>query len=589
MKLIHKCIFFLVLVALLQIAVFGVFSFLLAESEAKLEQARYSVLTANRATALNRGVQEWASMMLLASMSKRPEFKLRYKHLCAEIPIEFDNVQKEVSGNKEDSADISKAKEKILYLMAGIEEMRSRLLTSPDVANIMRIKQYIELAGHGHLSDAGEALVRVLQRHKMTASSLGKLQRDRQEKFRLVLASGIIVSLFSMSCLVVGFSRGVNERLGLINENFLLFRRRAPLKPAMGKGDEICTLDSSFRELARELEDASEKDKAVFTHLPAGLITCRADGTIQSLNPAAETLLGLLSTEAEGRPVTTLLADEPSLINADTHLSSGKHYFATPKDPRAPVEVTVSSFRLKESPMLLFALVDVSAKEEVEQMKQEFLSIVSHDLQTPLTSIKLSLTMLKEGEICPLNEASKKILDVAAREADRLVRLTRDLLDLARAESGNVILRRQVVSTAAVVEQAIGAVLAAAAQKQIELIDRSADIEVNVDPDRICQILVNFLSNAVKYSPAATTVTIEVARKDEWVVFSVIDQGRGIPQDQVGLVFERFRQVYSDDAAKGSGLGLAICKLFADSHGGTVSVESEEGKGSRFMLSVPVA
>ncbi len=577
------------MVAFLQIAVFGICSYMLAQSELKVGQSRYSAMTANRAVALTRGIQEWASSMLLTAMSRKPEFKIRYKQLCAELPAEFENVEKQVSGNKEDAEDIEKARKGMLFLMTGIEEMRARLLESPDLANFIRAKQYVELSGSGHMRDSSDALARVVQRHRVRSSVLAQLERDRQEKFRLVLASGILLSLFSLTAIVLGFSRGINKRLTLINENFLRFRNNQPLHAPISGGDEICTLDNSFRELARELEEASEKDKAVFTHLPAGLITCYADGTIQSLNPSAERLLGITNESVTDKLIESLLdPDDHRVRDNETHLAPGKYRFLTANGYCCPVELTVSSFRLRETRMLLFAIVDISAKEEVERMKQEFLSIVSHDLQTPLTSIKLGISMLQEEEICQLTNESRRVLNVAGRETDRLVRLTKDLLDLSRAESGNIVLLKEPVSAAAIVEQAVGAVFQAAIQKSVRIIDKSIDLEIDVDPDRICQILVNFLSNAIKYSAPSTVVEVKVERVGKNVLFSVMDQGRGIPTDKIVQVFERFKQVYDADSSKGTGLGLAICKLLAEAHGGSVSVESELGKGSTFTLSIPV-
>jgi two-component system, OmpR family, sensor histidine kinase VicK len=254
-----------------------------------------------------------------------------------------------------------------------------------------------------------------------------------------------------------------------------------------------------------------------------------------------------------------------------------------------PVELTVSSFHLKEARMLLFGILDVSAKEEIERMKQEFISIVSHDLQTPLTSIKIGLTMLEEEQSGQLTDVSRKVLAMSGREADRLVRLTKDLLDLAKAESGSITILKQTVPAAAITEQAIGAVVASAAKKGISIVeDEVSSSELNADPDRICQIIVNFLSNAIKYSPEDTQIRVSSYTLDDCMRFAVTDQGRGIPPEKIGQVFDRFKQVYDSDSKKGTGLGLAICKLLAEAHGGSVSVESEIDKGSTFTLTVPI-
>lgn len=205
-----------------------------------------------------------------------------------------------------------------------------------------------------------------------------------------------------------------------------------------------------------------------------------------------------------------------------------------------------------------------------------------------MASLKIFLGLLEDGLLGQITDKGKKQLAVAKNEASRLIRLTADLLDIARLETGNMKLQKIECELDVVMVQSLDAVQQSAEAKNITLNCEPSNLRVPADPDRIIQVLVNFLSNAIKYSPEGKQVSIAATKDNDFACISVTDQGRGIPADQLNYVFERFRQVRDDDSSKGSGLGLAICRLIAEAHGGTTSATSTEGEGSRFWLKLPV-
>src|SRR5262249_53430930 len=156
----------------------------------------------------------------------------------------------------------------------------------------------------------------------------------------------------------------------------------------------------------------------------------------------------------------------------------------------------------------------------------------------PLASIKGCLLMLGEGALGQLSEDANNYVGIAHQESERLIRLTTDLLDIARMESGNIVLEKRVVPASELIDQAIGVVRPLAEAKGIKLAATTSPLKVNADPDRICQILVNFLSNAIKYSGSNTQVKITAEKIDSAVQFSIADEGRGIPADLVASVFD---------------------------------------------------
>ena len=227
----------------------------------------------------------------------------------------------------------------------------------------------------------------------------------------------------------------------------------------------------------------------------------------------------------------------------------------------------------------------VERLEEVEQIKKGFLSTVSHELRTPLTSIRGSLGLLASGAAGPLPDHVVEIVALAERNAIRLMALIEDILDLERLETGKIELQMTRVPIASILRRAMES-LAAFGAHGVTVDAPNVSSSIDVDADRIVQVLVNLLSNAVKFSPPGGVVTIAVTVDGQWTEFRVSDHGRGVPAVHRRAIFERFRQVDPSDAREkgGAGLGLAICKSIVEQHGGSIGVDSEEGAGSAFWF-----
>jgi signal transduction histidine kinase len=233
--------------------------------------------------------------------------------------------------------------------------------------------------------------------------------------------------------------------------------------------------------------------------------------------------------------------------------------------------------------------LDAAERRQLTRLKDEFVSIVSHELRTPLTSIRGSLGLLASGRLDGTPQA-RRMLEIAAQNSDRLVRLINDMLDLDRLQSGRLELNPARADVARLVEQSVHAVEGAANEVQVTLEARvHPGLDVWADPDRVVQVLVNLLSNAAKFSPPGAAVEVIAEDRGEQALFQVRDRGRGIPGDKLEAIFERFRQVDSSDARDkgGTGLGLAICRSIVQQHGGRIWVASEWGKGSSFFFTLP--
>jgi len=252
---------------------------------------------------------------------------------------------------------------------------------------------------------------------------------------------------------------------------------------------------------------------------------------------------------------------------------------------------------------------DITERYAIERMKDEFVSVVSHELRTPLTSIHGALNLLSSGLIDARSDRGRRVIDIASEGADRLVRLVNDILELERLESGKISLLQRSCNAADLLEKATDLMQVMANRAKVTLSVYSQDIQLNADSDRIIQVLTNLLGNAIKFSPEGSTVSLSVELVNgeseivgahsraplqespltKSILFTVKDRGRGIPEDKIESIFERFHQVDASDSRKkgGTGLGLAICRSIIQQHGGRIWAESVLGEGSSFYFTLP--
>ncbi len=222
-------------------------------------------------------------------------------------------------------------------------------------------------------------------------------------------------------------------------------------------------------------------------------------------------------------------------------------------------------------------------------MKQEVVAMITHDLRTPLSTIRNFLEMLDADMYGDLSEKGKKMLTLADRNSARMLSLINDLLDVEKIKAGMMELNIEDTDLAYALEQCAQSVGSLADANNIKIDIVTEPILVKADEDRLARVITNLLSNAIKFSPAGSTITLSAKRTSQFAEVSIKDQGRGIPEEMLDTIFERFTQVMDTDsrAKGGSGLGLAICKALVEMHGGTLSVVSPYGQGTTFTFTLP--
>ena len=237
---------------------------------------------------------------------------------------------------------------------------------------------------------------------------------------------------------------------------------------------------------------------------------------------------------------------------------------------------------------------DITERKEIEKMKDEFISVVSHEFRTPVTSIKGYLELLAEDEKDTLDEEQRGFLGVAMRNTHRLEILVNDLLDISRLEAGRLEIAHESFDICELIEEVIAQAKPEMTDKEMTITtpDLATPVLAWGDPVRVAQILTNLISNAIKYSDPRTNIEIRievVEDGDRIFQVDVADQGPGIPSEEIENVFQRFHRVDSTStrSTTGTGLGLAISKVFVELHGGRIWVTSKIGKGSTFSFTLP--
>ncbi|MGA9381324.1 MAG: PAS domain-containing protein, partial [Phormidium sp.] len=370
-------------------------------------------------------------------------------------------------------------------------------------------------------------------------------------------------------------------------------------------------LDISDRKRIEEaLLQSEETFRLLSEFSPMGIFLCDVTGKCIYNNPRYQQFLGASSEEALGDGWKEFIHPDDRqwvyqywldlVATGEEGLFNELRY----QDPQGNVcytQVRTAPIKSSDGAIILFVGVveDITERRKIDQMKKDFISVVSHELRTPLTSIRGSLGLVAGGVYDKKPEKMKEMIAIAARQSDRLVRLVNDILDLRRLESGQTQFNFQHCAAAELIQQSVDGMRSQAEQNQITLTIIPSVVKVFADPDAILQTLTNLLSNAIKFSPEKSTITISAklipknlsTQKEvpSYAVFSVQDQGRGIPEDKLEAIFGQFQQVDASDAREkgGTGLGLAICRNIIEQHGGKIWVESVLNEGSTFYFTLP--
>ena len=428
--------------------------------------------------------------------------------------------------------------------------------------------------------EAGEGLMaRQRERRGQARDSVG--DRTRTALITTIAAGGLaLLGAIGLIGMLIGSIRRPLDELVTATQKLAagdLSERVQPSGPL-----ELRELDSAFNTMAERLERAqtgveAEREKLAVTieSLGDALVVCESDGTVSTVNPRVKEIAPALRPGGHAHVAGSPLPALEEALNGEVTVDN---------DGRT-LSITAARLGSGASDGVVWTLRDVSERARLERVKSDFVATASHELRSPLTSIKGFVELL--GSSDSLGPREREFVDVILLSTDRLVDLVNDLLDVARLEAGRMEVHPRLFELIEVVTEVAGLMAPAVAAKRQRLdLDLPASMpRALADPARVRQIVTNLLSNAHQYTDEGGRIEIAARADEERIRITVGDDGRGMSREDLGSVFDRF--VRHDDGGAGTGLGLSIVKSLVDLQGGSIEVDSVLGVGTTFTVYLP--
>lgn len=444
--------------------------------------------------------------------------------------------------------------------------------------------------------------------HRISELNRQAIFRKSQTARQTADTALLLLSCIATFCLLVTFSFAINfpsfianpirELTGKIKE---VAARNYATRLGFRSDDEFGELAAAFNTMAQKLDQWENSNLAkiqfekrrvetVIASMPEAIIGLDEKRTILFVNPLGLSLLGMKESDLVGKYapdvavrndlLRTLLQGDRDELKIVTEGQEG--YFSRETQPVKNGDTQIGE---------VIVLRNVTRFHDLDQAKTNFIATVSHELKTPISAIKMSLQLLTDKRVGDLNDDQQQLVSSIQSDAQRLLRITGELLELSQVETGNIQLQIAPVAAETILSLAQESVRSTADQRHVQLAVEvpTTPLSVLADPEKTAWVLVNFLTNAIRYSPEQGSVQIVIRKVDQWAEFSVRDQGRGIEASYLNKIFERYFQIPNGQGKTGTGLGLAIAKDFIEAQGGNIWAQSEGlGYGSLFAFRLPL-
>ena len=344
------------------------------------------------------------------------------------------------------------------------------------------------------------------------------------------------------------------------------------------------TLDEMYRE--------KNKVDAILTNMTDGIIAVNADGIVVHANPAAYNIFNITKEELYNRNFDDVAQKLDLGITFNDILNDSEKNFNILSINNLIIKISVVQImnEYKEAEGGMLVLQDVTEQEKLDKMRKEFVANVSHELRTPLTTIKSYTETLLDGAL-DNKEYTVNFLQVINSESDRMTRLVKDLLQLSKLDYDKMEWNMKSLNILNIIRDCVVKMEISVKQKSQSLsFEAQGELcEITGDKDRIEQVIINIISNAIKYTPENGSIKVTAGKHEDNVEIRIADTGMGIPKEDLPRLFERFYRVDKarSRAMGGTGLGLSIAKNIVEAHRGSIRIESEYGKGSEVIINFP--
>lgn len=468
--------------------------------------------------------------------------------------------------------------------------------------------QFEALKKDPDFSNNREILIRDLL-HRISDVNMFAIVRKNEAARETAEQANVLLGIIAVLCFLISFVFIVNfpgyiaDPIRQLTESIRQIADKNYSERLFFKSrDEFGELATAFNDMASRLDAYEHSNLAellfekkrmetLLDNMTDAVLVLDENSKVLFVNPVACQLMSVKKTELLGKyaPDAALHNDLLRSLLQTTTTDPLKIYYNEKESyfQKETIAVRVERPNFPADAGAVILLKNVTSFKELDQAKTNFIATISHELKTPISSIKMSLSLLEDKRIGPLNEEQQKLLAHIRGDSQRLLNITGELLDLAQVETGNIRLNILPGDPNNILQYALETVQIQAEQKNVRLeIHKDDDLPmIKTDTDKTTWVLVNLLTNAIQYSPEGSAVVIELRKEPGALVFSVRDFGKGIEERFHSRLFDRYFQV-PDSPQTGTGLGLAICKEFIEAQGGEIGLESEVGKGSRFYFRV---
>ncbi|MBX9687798.1 MAG: cell wall metabolism sensor histidine kinase WalK [Candidatus Obscuribacterales bacterium] len=593
-KRIHLSLFqkALVLVAVplaFELLLLGTLSFLLAESERETRAAdRAKEIIAQT----NTTIQEFfdVGFAFIAFDARSLDFfEHRLNRLLKKLPADIENLKILVQDNPKYLAIVNhvsnESSESIRWISAAAKKSKDG--AKLDVTEALEMR--------GKLNRIVSELDEIIREEKQEQRKNPQAAEHLKLTLKVLLAVGIVMSILIALLLVLIFHQSTTRRLKSLMTNSLRLGRDSQLAPLLEGNDEIARIDRSFHEAAAALNEARRRELAVIDNAVDVICSINAESKFSKVSPASLKLFDYEPAELINQPFSKVIyeADLEKALKWVENLKSSEN--------RAELETRILrkdgtiaemlwSAHWSASENAIFCVVhDITDRNELERLKQQFVSMISHDLRTPLSAVKSTLALLGAGAWGDLTEKGLQKVTMAEKSLRDSIELINNLLDLDKMESGTIDLQVQNISLSELLRDCAGSLSSLAEQRAIAIKIPEIECRALADPKRLSQVLINLLGNALKFSPSGSEVALKIDAEDSFIKVGIIDQGPGVKAEEQESIFQRFHQApeTAEKAREGTGLGLAICKAIIEAHGGNIGVESDGKNGSKFWFRLP--
>jgi PAS domain S-box-containing protein len=422
----------------------------------------------------------------------------------------------------------------------------------------------------------------------------------RFSNFTMVIFGFLALVAFTLA---VNFPGIISEPVKALSEGIkAIVNKDYSKRIRISQHDEFGELAQAFNSMAEKLDEYEHSNLAkikfeksridtIINQMNDGIIGLDENRNLLFLNKVAEKLLGLRETEIMGKYAPDIALNNDlmrSLLKQDSPNKELKIY-ADQKESYFHLDVLNVTNNDKLIGQVI-VLRNITPFHELNEAKTNFIATISHELKTPIASIKMSAQLLTDSRVGDVNKEQEELVKSISDDANRLLKITSELLNMSQVETGHIQLKIEPVLPDIIIDNATNTVSALAQQKNIIIRTHkhTNGHKIMTDPEKTAWVLTNFLTNAVKYSPEDAEIELTTSFRDNNIEFSVCDHGRGIEEKYLSRIFDRYFKVPGTPEKVGTGLGLSISREFIEAQGGKIWVDSKLGEGSTFGFSLPV-